>query len=196
MKAKNSKSGFTIIEVVLVLAIAGLIFLMVFIALPALQRSQRDTQRRDDLAMLSTAINNYSTNNRGRVPDTELKWKSFWTTYLKSDAYGSNPSGDNANVVNPTPKTDASEFVDPLGSNYIFTYKNNVVDADTNDTWDWSTTTVAANTAPVDDVTGFVIHIYARGTCNGETVGSADSARSIAYRYRLEGAGYYCNQNK
>ena len=39
--AKNKK-GFTIIEVVLVLAIAGLIFLMVFIALPALQRSQRN----------------------------------------------------------------------------------------------------------------------------------------------------------
>ena len=42
----NSSSqavGFTIIEVVLVLAIAGLIFLMVFIALPVLQRSQRDT---------------------------------------------------------------------------------------------------------------------------------------------------------
>ena len=33
---KQTKKGFTIIEVVLVLAIAGLIFLMVFIALPAL----------------------------------------------------------------------------------------------------------------------------------------------------------------
>ena len=42
----NERGGFTIIEVVLVLAIAGLIFLMVFIALPTLQRSQRDTQRR------------------------------------------------------------------------------------------------------------------------------------------------------
>lgn len=42
----SSKKGFTIIEVVLVLAVAGLIFLMVFIALPALQRSQRDSQRK------------------------------------------------------------------------------------------------------------------------------------------------------
>ena len=42
----KDKNGFTIIEVVLVLAIAGLIFLMVFIALPALQRSQRDTQKK------------------------------------------------------------------------------------------------------------------------------------------------------
>lgn len=36
-KNQNStKKGFTIIEVVLVLAVAGLIFLMVFLALPAL----------------------------------------------------------------------------------------------------------------------------------------------------------------
>lgn len=63
----NSKKGFTIIEVVLVLAIAGLIFLMVFIAWPALQRSQKDAQRRDDYAMLSTAVSNYATNNNGRL---------------------------------------------------------------------------------------------------------------------------------
>ena len=43
---KKNKKGFTIIEIVLVLAIAGLIFLMIFVALPALQRSQRDTQRK------------------------------------------------------------------------------------------------------------------------------------------------------
>ncbi len=32
----NSKRGFTLIEVILVLAIAALIFLMIFVALPAL----------------------------------------------------------------------------------------------------------------------------------------------------------------
>lgn len=56
---RNSKKGFTIIEVVLVLAIGGLIFLMVFIALPALQRSQRDTQRKDDLARFMSATIEY-----------------------------------------------------------------------------------------------------------------------------------------
>lgn len=69
MVRKNNKvkKGFTIIEVVLVLAIAGLIFLMVFIALPALQRSQRNTQRRDDYSMLVTAINNYLSSNNGKI---------------------------------------------------------------------------------------------------------------------------------
>ena len=63
---KNNFKGFTIIEVVLVLAIAGLIFLMVFLALPALQRSQRDTQRKQDVAMVVTALHNWKANNKGR----------------------------------------------------------------------------------------------------------------------------------
>lgn len=65
---KNNKKGFTIIEVVLVLAIAGLIFLMVFLALPALQRSQRDTQRKNDASRLRAAVTDFSSNNRGSLP--------------------------------------------------------------------------------------------------------------------------------
>lgn len=61
-----TKKGSTIIEVVLVLAIAGLIFLMVFLALPALQRSQRDAQRKQDIAMVVTALHNWKANNKGR----------------------------------------------------------------------------------------------------------------------------------
>lgn len=61
-----TKKGFTIIEVVLVLAIAGLIFLMVFLALPELQRSQRDAQRKQDIAMVVTALHNWKANNKGR----------------------------------------------------------------------------------------------------------------------------------
>lgn len=70
MTTTQQKQGFTIIEVVLVLAIAGLIFLMVFIALPALQRGQRDTARRSDVSTVSAAYNTFTTNNRGAEPDT------------------------------------------------------------------------------------------------------------------------------
>lgn len=61
----QKKQGFTIIEVVLVLAIAGLIFLMVFIALPALQRGQRDTGRKTDVGVVASALNTYLSNNKG-----------------------------------------------------------------------------------------------------------------------------------
>ena len=71
----TKKQGFTIIEVVLVLAIAGLIFLMVFIALPNMQRSQRDTQRRNDYSALSSAITQFTTNNNGKLPaDSETAY--------------------------------------------------------------------------------------------------------------------------
>lgn len=68
MNVQTKKEGFTIIEVVLVLAIAGLIFLMVFIALPALQRNQRDTARKSDVSTVSSAVNSYTGNNRGKYP--------------------------------------------------------------------------------------------------------------------------------
>jgi len=70
MNILKKDKGFTIIEVVLVLAIAGLIFLMVFIALPALQRGQRDTARKSDVGSISSAITSYTANNRGSFPDT------------------------------------------------------------------------------------------------------------------------------
>jgi prepilin-type N-terminal cleavage/methylation domain-containing protein len=83
----KNKKGFTIIEVVLVLAIAGLIFLMVFIALPALQRSQRNTQREDDLSRVLTAANDYQTNNNGKSPWDDGKGKTdkrFVKRYIDS----------------------------------------------------------------------------------------------------------------
>ena len=68
MKKHKDYRGFTVIEVVLVLAIAGLIFLMIFIALPALQRSQRDTQRKNDAGNLLAAVINFQSSNKGKRP--------------------------------------------------------------------------------------------------------------------------------
>ncbi len=80
------KKGFTIIEVVLVLAIGGLIFLMVFIALPALQRSQRNTQRREDVDRIQTALIEYQSNNKGRLPFTDEKYDTnFVSRYVDSE---------------------------------------------------------------------------------------------------------------
>lgn len=56
MNARQNTKGFTIIEVVLVLAIAALIFLMIFVALPALQASQRDTARKNDASIVASGV--------------------------------------------------------------------------------------------------------------------------------------------
>lgn len=65
---KKRTEGFTIIEVLIVLAIAGLIMLIVFMAVPALQRNSRNTQIRNDVAVYLGAISEWSTNNNGKVP--------------------------------------------------------------------------------------------------------------------------------
>ena len=93
---KNSKKGFTIIEVVLVLAIAGLIFLMVFVALPALQRSQRDTQRRQDYANLSANITTYMVNNGGKLPENGINTLAA-SKYI--NATGKDPNGKDHKTI-------------------------------------------------------------------------------------------------
>lgn len=67
MNTQRNQQGFTIIEVVLVLAIAALIFLMIFVALPALQASQRDTARKNDVGIVSSAVTKFSTSERRPV---------------------------------------------------------------------------------------------------------------------------------
>jgi len=91
VQKKNREKGFTIIEVVLVLAIAGLIFLMVFIALPALQRNQRDTQRKNDMGRVLTAVQNYQSNNRNALPTFGTSFISQYLT-VGGDSF-SDPDG-------------------------------------------------------------------------------------------------------
>jgi prepilin-type N-terminal cleavage/methylation domain-containing protein len=66
-KLRNQK-GFTIIEVLIVLAIAGLILLIVFLAVPALQRNSRNTQRKNDVASILGAVTEFMNNNNGTLP--------------------------------------------------------------------------------------------------------------------------------
>lgn len=102
MKRYDKTKGFTIIEVVLVLAIAGLIFMMVFVALPALQRSQRDTARKSDVSTVASLVESYSSNNRGSLPVAAEYAKSSSPT-SGFGAYLTEILVNNAvNVINPT----------------------------------------------------------------------------------------------
>lgn len=104
VQTNNNSKGFTIIEVVLVLAIAGLIFLMVFIALPALQRSQRDQARKNDVSTVASAITSFSSNNRGTFPTT-----ANLSSYL--DDLSDNSPKANVVVVNPVPAVNSTVSV-------------------------------------------------------------------------------------
>lgn len=117
----KQKKGFTIIEVVLVLAIGGLIFLMVFIALPALQRSQRNTQRREDVDRLYAAMIEYQKHNKGRLPFHNTQFDiNFATRYIDSScSYAGNHSEYVAQYGSATYINCGEGFTDPDGSPYI-----------------------------------------------------------------------------
>lgn len=107
-KQELKQKGFTIIEVVLVLAIAALIFLMVFIALPALQRNQRDTARKEVLGKVASSVTTYQSNSRGTQPVNGVDLNGYVdgvaaATTVKSE-------------TNKTPATANDSFVD---NNYV-----------------------------------------------------------------------------
>lgn len=67
LRIKN-KRGFTIVETLIVLAIVGAIMLVVFLAVPALQRNSRNTSLKNDVSNLISAISEFSTNHNGKLP--------------------------------------------------------------------------------------------------------------------------------
>lgn len=199
MSTQNNKKGFTIIEVVLVLAIAGLIFMMVFLALPALQRSQRDTQRRDDMARFAAQVAQYQANNRGRVPDNDTV-KGIWITtsdHADLDAAKLVKDGTGSNLtINKDNKTGSwgafldsymwaanDDFTDPGGTPYaVGDHGKMPTDKDV----------ITVDMKNMD----FIIHVYHGAICgiNEGTVekSTSGSTRKIAFIYKLEGSGYYC----
>lgn len=120
MNYKKDQKGFTIIEVVLVLAIAALIFLMIFIALPALQRNQRDTARKNDAGVVASAITNFTSNQRRalRTNDSAAlrNYVDKLSQYETSDVIVRGGVGAQANrkdqvIVIPGSKCDGSNVV-------------------------------------------------------------------------------------
>lgn len=83
MKASKTAKGFTIIEIMIVLSIAGLILLIVFLAVPALQRNSRNYQRRQAATHVAAELDEYK-GNTGKYPFTAAEEQSFVDTYLKS----------------------------------------------------------------------------------------------------------------
>ncbi len=169
------KPGFTIIEVVLVLAIAGLIFLMVFIALPALQRSQRDSQRKNDMSRLADAINRWAINN-ARATDSSGRLRLPYV-------YDDDSRGFNQVILNGYLKADQGEFSDPDGSGYrvdMFGY--------------WGRETSFYEPEEFDHI----IYISGGAKCNGENLAAKTTgaqAKGYVIQYKLEGGGKVCLDN-
>ena len=176
------KQGFTIIEVVLVLAIAGLIFLMVFIALPALQRSQRDTARRNDMSRVDTSLTQYQTNNQG-TGNGDLPLAGNWTA--TQDGQINCTSNNSAcrfvqRYMNSGTDSAVNTFKDPDGIYYDLSIQSA-------STWGNNEKKDIAPSGNMDHK----VYIVTGAKCAGEQV-QKDTPRHYAVVYRLEGAGIYC----
>ena len=187
-RSTQSKTGFTIIEVALVIAIGGLIFLMVFIALPGLRAQQRDTERRENIMSLLDTIKKYQTNNRGALPgSSEISNNAIppvtWEAANSPSNAPTTWAGFYRDYLGET-------FMDPGGRNYTLNiYKcDGVSNAD--EPCNIDAITDARNAMFPN---GYNLYVVLQATCNGDEAVSTKNPRKLAVLYKLEGSGMYCN---
>lgn len=154
-------TGFTIIEVLIVLAIAGLILLIVFLAVPALQRSARNTSRKTDAAAVLSAMTEYSDNNAGVLPG----YATFASPTVTLCA------------ANPCTATEA-EAQAKLG------YYKGTATAPT--AGDVTIRALQAAPAPADELI-----VETGATCGNATTAVAGSSRAVVAIYGIEASGAY-----
>lgn len=184
MTKRNSK-GFTLIEAALVLGIAGMIFLMVFMALPQMLRSRRDTERKSDVMYFVEMLQAFQANNRGALPSglmsgsrvekrpsdiernsgvysgKDTYWDAFYHDYFDDDFM--DPNGE-AYQIEPVQCRDS----DP---------KDGQCDYDTGLSVDYT------------------LHVFTQATCSEDKAILSPNTRNFAVMYRTESSGIYCFNN-
>ena len=164
------------------LAIAGLVLAIVFIAVPALQRNSRNTQRSSDIAVLKAQFATHVANNNGRVNAANL------ATTIKSNPAELNRIGLNAA---------GAWTADPAVSTAGVTVSANTIVVETALAGTAAPVAVAA-TSGEDWLTIVVNHSCANNKPALNTAGTATTAdddaiflpdrnRGAAFLYRLEG---------
>lgn len=190
---KMRSEGFSIVEISLVLAIAGLIFIMTFIALPALQKSERDTERRESVIKFIDTLKKYQQNTRGSLPSKDMHIK-----------------GEDA--VADRGKTEDWTYTDDLswGKFYADYFTDNFTDASGN-YFNWEISECGNDTIGGGCVVRsikdgisllpettfedneYTMYIVTGATCDGDTAVKSANPRKVAVLYVMERVGVYCN---
>lgn len=183
---EKNLEGFTMIEAVLVLAIGGLIFSLVFLALPGAFANARDGERRDDVLFTVNKLKNFqANNNRGALPTDTIptgglyingsevsfgptsgvKWKDFYASFFDEN------------------------YTDPRGTKYNW----RVVNCGASGTGSTCTNAQLANfMSSTFEANNFTMFFVIGATCNGDTAVSTPNNRMVSVLYKLERAGTYC----
>lgn len=174
MKFVKKAKGFTIIEVLIVLAIAGLIMSIVFVAVPQLQRNARDSSRQGIANRLSEELNAFAGNNEGTYPFV-----------------GVNGTFTDCSVSNTTNQSCYDWY------NRYINGKINIVDPKTGN----NTSIFFANTGTLPSWALGNIWITVGATCQGDrppqgSSGASATSKQYALTIALERSNtYYCVDN-
>lgn len=168
IKNQKSQKGFTIIEVALVLAVGALIFLVVFLAVPALQRNQRNDARKRDQSSVVEAVTSYTSNN----PAKKL------TSATNENAYTAGA---------PATTNWLGKYLDQLSNNTEeVAVKNNT-----------TTVPTVGDTSDDKDTAKKTIYVLTGATCNsdGKTTkkGTAKQAAVISFQETAAGVDAVCS---
>jgi prepilin-type N-terminal cleavage/methylation domain-containing protein len=189
-KTKNKmQKGFTIIEVMIVLAIAGLILVVVLIAIPQLQRNQRNSARQANAARMVSELSNYAGNNNGKIPQDQTELNNMYLRYLAEVNTEDPTTGESTPIVITT--YGSLPFVPAISTDpATITYTDVDHDNDSN---------TPDLRFPQSTGTGELgVAFYATNTsCDGEEVTDVGAgSRNFTLVTVLEGGAVYCLDNK
>lgn len=163
-KLKNAK-GFTIVETMIVLAIAALILLIVFLAVPALQRASRNNGRKSDASRIASAVSDFVSNADGTLPCNFVNGRA------------QNPNDPSTIITN----------VGKLGQ-YTFSAENCVKSVTSTQNGQFSIVASASGYKTPSPLSDDTVMLVEGATCSDGTV-TQGGARQAALMYDVEGGG-------
>lgn len=114
---KKLTQGFTIIEVMIVLAIAGIIMAIIFLAIPQLQRNARDNGREAAVNRIKAELETYASANTGSYPWSTSQATVWWGN-ASTGFYGTYINGKVSDSANGQPIWAGGDGTAP--ANFIF----------------------------------------------------------------------------
>ena len=196
----QKRSGFTIIEIALVLCIAGLIFAMAFIALPSLWASQRNADRKAKVMEFINDLKTYQTNNsRGALPTPSVP--STVVSFDKAGARNTTDATSWQGFVRDYVLSNGG-FIDPSGEEYRYYIvkcmdsSNREIIVGSGDQSCMNFELNRVNRASIDlnasDNLDYTIYVAVGATCDGDRMVKTTSPRSVAAIQILERSERYC----